>query len=762
MPDAALAPSALSAIPPPVTADRKTIVDVRVRTAADVQAAYGVMRTADLERSRNRALVQAAVDGAQPYSDAKSRSMGTYGRSNINPGIAERATFEETAPYNEVLEQMDILTSMPTKYGDEMMRGIWSPTLAEGFTLFLKRWPRFNFLWQFCVSLFVREGVSIACFQDERNWEWDIYGLQHFKFPNESLPDEDSLDMCGWSYKSNCQKLYKNIQNEEAAKKIGWNPEAVKAAIKQASQITSTDADMERMQQRWKANDVMDGAKAPQVEEIHLLVREVNGTVTHLCAQKTGDGPVFYEGKVKFRSMSRCMTIFKYGIGTDGFLHSIRGHTARIFPTVTGAVRTLNSFIDMAMFAATPHLEAANADAMLSLPFRKVGYMTMLQQGSKFLETHVPDFEENLIPLYTMLSGLFEGQSSGSRGGPKRDRMERMTNQQDRADRSNEGQLSTAAMALFFPALERHFREVARRVIRKDYRRDEPGGEAVWWLRNWLKEREVPLEALYAVDLDGMQVNTGVGKGSQGARQAAAEGVMANYYLLDEQAKQDALRMSITTLAGSSLAKKLVPVIPGQRPGQQVENAMLQNGFLCGGNPAQIATVQPLPDQDSAAHVQTHLTQLEALWPMTQQQDQRAALDAIQPTWEHTIADWQMMDPKNPLYKKAKQELREMSEWIGNTAKELAAEEDRQADNAARGDGSMNGANGTAAKDVGGEGPNMANFARAIDARAKLSYTVEKNQEELAHKKEMNALEVAGKVQAMRLKNVEAKQKLLQ
>jgi hypothetical protein len=62
---------------------------------------------------------------------------------------------------------------------------------------------------------------------------------------------------------------------------------------------------------------------------------------------------------------------------------------------------------------------------------------------------------------------------------------------------------------------------------------------------------------------------------------------------------------------------------------------------------------------------------------------------------------------------------------------------------------------------VGGEGPNMSNFARSLDAQAKLQFTVEKNAEDLRAQKEMNALKAAGMVQTMNLKNIEARQKQL-
>jgi hypothetical protein len=767
--NASARPSALAAIPPPTNADRTEIVDERVRTASDVVAAFMAMYTADLERARNRALVQSAVDGAPPYSDARNKSLGTYGRSNFNPGLAFKSIQKECAPYNEMLESMDILTTVPTKFGDEYERANYEPVLAEGFTLMLRRWPMFQNLWQTNVSLFVREGVSLASWEDELDWRWRIYGLQHFKFPEETKPSEDMVDMCGWKSKFNCQTLFNKIQNEEAAKKAGWNVPVVKEAIKQAAALLNVSFDPEQYQKMWKDNDVFTGSRAPQVEVIHLLVREVDGTVTHLACKadagsSTGD-QLLYEGKTSFHSMARCMTFFTYGVGTNGDLHSIRGHGSRIFYTVVAATRTINAFVDAAMFAATPHLEVANEDAMMSLPFRKAGYFTLVSHGNKFMTTEVPPFQENLLPLYGMMTNLFEGESSGRSANPNIQNLERKTNLQEQNEMLQDGQLTTAAMNLFFPSLERQLKEVMRRVSRKDYAQNEPGGQEVWWLRNWLRARKVPLEALYEVNIDEMQVNTGLGKGSQLARTAAAEAVMQNYDLYDESGKNNAVRMFLQARTGSRTANLIAPSDPGQRPGQQVENAIQQHGPLTSRDPVQISGVKILPDQNDAAHVETHMERIAELWPMTEEQDQKKALETIMPLWEHAIDDNQRLAPRpgsnkvHPLYKKAKQQLREWSEYLVNTAKELAAEEDRMRDTAAREGGMPNG-NGDG-KDVGGEGPNMSNFARSLDAQAKLQFTVEKNAEDLRAQKEMNALKAAGMVQTMNLKNIEARQKQL-
>jgi hypothetical protein len=111
------------------------------------------------------------------------------------------------------------------------------------------------------------------------------------------------------------------------------------------------------------------------------------------------------------------------------------------------------------------------------------------------------------------------------------------------------------------------------------------------------------------------------------------------------------------------------------------------------------------------------------------------------------------VDPANPIKKTAKKTLAQMSEWVLNTAKEIAAAEDRERDAAAKEAG---------ASGVGDLGPSMGNFGRAVDAAAKLDYETTRNAMKLEHEKEMLAIRRAAAIQDMQLKNVAARDKMAQ
>jgi hypothetical protein len=753
----------INAIPAPVTSDNE-LTDRRVRTVADIQAACLTMWSADQTSTYNRALCQAYIDGQTPYSDAKDRMNSTHGRINTNWGFGRRMIIRELMPYTDVLESIgDQLFTVPTKYGDESSQDFMNPILSEGISTMLRRWPMFNYLWQENALMFIRDGVSFCFHDDDSNWQWSVMGLQQMKFPRRSKPCEGLIDACCCKVDLNTAQLSRYIQNEKIAKENGWNVEAVKEAIKKAHPLTPTiQNDYQQWEAIWKNNDVIYNITAPTCETWYFWIKEYDQTVSHYIINYDGSGEKLFESEGNIQSFAQLMTFFTYGIGTNGDLHSIRGLGNFAFQSGNALERVFSSFMQMAMHASTPHLKCASEDAVQGVPMRRQGPYLLLENGAEFLETKTPPFSDTLVPLYQLTAQIFDAESQGSGAMNPVQAMQRKTNLQEQNDTAREGQLSSSAMNLFFPAMERHFREVVRRISRKGYKKDEPGGEEVHWLYNYLERNGVPVEALYEIDHDLLAINTGIGRGSQMARRAAVNSLMQDYYKLDEEGKSKLLNMRYGAEAGSRIANDLAPLKPGLRPGQDVSKADDENGFLSSKNPVQIASVKIRPDQNAEAHVMgSHIPFLTELWSMTESPDPREPFAVISPVWEHAVSQWEMMDPgapdaPNPAYMQAKETLQQMGEWVTNTAKQVAKFEKDQQEQAA--------AQGGAAQSPEAMEQTMANEVHAIDAkvrleeavasRVKLDTDVARDNLKLNHEAKMMALKQAEKIAELQNKLV--------
>jgi hypothetical protein len=115
------------------------------------------------------------------------------------------------------------------------------------------------------------------------------------------------------------------------------------------------------------------------------------------------------------------------------------------------------------------------------------------------------------------------------------------------AELSSIAKLSVAALNLFYDPFECLLREVVRRMKRKDYHRDEPGGEYVMGLHKRLLQRgqqgpgasDRYLQAFLNLDVDRLAVMRAIGAGSEAARLVAMDRLMTMFGSLPEFGKQN-------------------------------------------------------------------------------------------------------------------------------------------------------------------------------------------------------------------------------
>lgn len=662
---------------PGVTDQNNNLVKHRVRTTGDIMASFLQMWSADQSSDYNRALQQQFIDGVPPFASGNGwggNGDSASGRINVNWGFGRKMMEQHELPYTDLLDASGPLFSVQTRYGDQSSRNYTEPLLAQGITRTLRNWRPYNYLYQKRAQLFVREGLSFCFYDDDQNWQWKVMGQQDMKFPRESIPCEDMLDCCGCRVDMITSDLAKYIRNEKIAAEEGWNIKAVKDALKASKPRNQyIQNDYQHWQQKWKDNDVIWSTTAPVVETVHYWIKEWEGTVSHYIVRWDGAGEPLYKSEGKYENFSRLLTMFPYGIGTNGDLQSLRGMGAFGYQAGNAMNRVFCAYMEMAMHAGTPHITVTSEDALNDLPLRRMGPYMTVQNGTQFIETKVPPFDQTLIPLFGLTSQIFQNQTQGGGSMLPSQALERKTNLQEQNERAAEGSLTASQMALFFPSEERHLREVVRRMSRESYREDEPGGREVYQLRLWLERNGVPLKALYDIDPESLEINMGLGRGSRMGRLNTVQALMEDYYRYDKKGQNLLLNMKASTLANAQIGNELVPLEEGQRPGEQVQVAILENGNLASKNQAQIVSVVILPDQDHAAHVETHIAFLQQLWPSTQNQNPMEPFETIAPVWEHAIEQWEYMDPESPMYGESKKILRQMGEWVTNTAKQLAA-----------------------------------------------------------------------------------------
>lgn len=698
--------SASVAQAPVVNSEGQLLMCDRVKDPAALKGIYSALWDADWLSSRNRALYQAAIDGAAPYSDTNDKMKGRFGRSNVNWGTGDQSQFEVELPFFAILDALDIFGSVSTTFGTEQEQSDWNPKLSEEFTRMIRKWPEFEPAWKQNVHLFTMDGVSFCLFEDDIDWRWRPDGLQSVKFYRQTKANVEALDIIAVKREMLPHELMAKIRNKEAAEAVGWNCEEVEKVVKKATPKELRADDPQQWESMWKNNDIYSSLTSQTCTVIQAWVKELDGTVTHLYADyNCADGAKWmYCSKGKYHSMSNAVTSFIIGVGTNGDFHSIRGNGQKIFASTTALEKLMNKAVDMSVHASTPIISTNSEDDLSEGSIRPMGPYALITSGIQFQEIKVPEFQNSLGPAISMLQGVYQSRTSGmAQNSANAMSKTEKTKYQVQLESDVSNRLSGGAFSLFFAAWERHLKEVLRRVIREDYQQSDPGGKEVWEMRRRLLKRGVPLEAIYAVDVDDFEVNQGIGKGSPSERRSVADALKERVYnSADPEGKAEIDRMIVAAYTNAKTAKRIIPDTPGLRPPIDANIAVMENSILALGQPAVI-----MPNQNHLVHAQIHIGKVDELSTMFNegQLPFEEFINQAGMVWAHGQEHLPYLDPTTPDAAQLREAYQQYGEVITNGQKHLAKEEQR-----------------AMAEQEGGEamsGAELSTYGKVVDAQAR-------------------------------------------
>lgn len=719
------APQKLNALPPVATPEGEPIKRDRLKSPSDLISQYETLYIADLESAKQRTLAQEQRDGVPPYDPTRERAAGLAGRANVNWGLLDSVAVEAEAPYIDILEGIDEFCTMPTNFGsNQQQRMEWERIISEEFTLMLKSWPRFFPLWQQNVRIFVSEGLSFAFFDDDEDWRWNIKGQQEIKFPRRTEADINTLDLIAARIEIPPHKLFAYCQDKEVAVKEGWNPDAVwQAILRLAGQQMPRGNDLQEWEKAWKNNDLILGSSNLTVPCIAGWVRELDGSVSQYLAAAdsvTQNDTFLFKRVGKYRRLSNMIIAYSYGVGTNGCFHSVRGIHQKAFASCSGINRALNRMLDMSIHGSTPWITTNEEDTLTELPLVPMGPYGVLKPGAAFVENKVPPFEQTLIPALNFLQQVFQTRTSQftSASGGNQDRTER-TAYEKRMQYEREAKLSTSGMNLFKASWTAHLKEIARRVCRKGYASDEPGGEEVTEFRARCLDRGVPAEAIDEVDIQRIEANLGLGKGSATERRIVVDALnQMLYYRLDPQGRAYLDNMTASAYAGTRIANLLSPVQQGLRPPSDLEFANLENFNVANGG-----TVPVLPNQDHAVHISSHIEEMgrinEGITHMQVPLEQ--GIPKLMALQQHNNDHMQYMDQQDPQAATFRDALNEFNQVIDNGNKQLFAQQEKMRREAEH-NGMVAGQDGQPQpQGDGGTDANAATLVQAAQAQQKVA-----------------------------------------
>ena len=582
-----------------------------MRSAHDL---YNSLRNDDHQSALNRASIRAMFDGEPPFDEADLAAANQADRCNLNFDEAGAILDKAQAGYVDLLNSVPTYITVKTDFGDENEREEWNGAIAEEFTNMVKAWPEYSHRFLLLSSYWLQDGVSFAAFDHSYDWRFNSAKFGDFIIPRRTMASEENIQVAFWIREYETHQLHSFIRNPEAAKKLGWDVEEVQKAIIDASAAGSTDSmsggsrgdDWESWQENAKNNDLGASTTGAPVKVVNAFIQEFDGSVSHYIFRENGEGGDFlFKRKSRFENIHQCMVGFTYGQGTNGYYHGIRGLGWRIFSIIQELNIARCQWLDGAKLSSSMLIQPASPQDLEKLSLTYFGPYAVLAPGFKAVEKTTPNFGQNIVPAIGELTRLVNdkvGQfSSANVFSDNRDR----TRYEVEASVQQASELSVTSLSLFYEPMDRLFREMFRRVQRKNYPKTAKGGAEVAKFRAKLEARGVPLEALFNIDQDSVKVTRAVGGGSAASRQVALRELTDLSPAFDVVGRQRLMRDRVAAKVGYDNVDRYIAPPEVERVDINEQLAALENNDLIEGH-----TVEIRPNDPHMLHLPVHLKKL--------------------------------------------------------------------------------------------------------------------------------------------------------
>lgn len=659
---------------------------------ADARSAYSIYRAlwlGDQPTSLNRARMQLMMDGFPPYDPEMLAVTGQEGIANINTGLMKVLHTESCLPILDQINTVEKYINIELKT-DKNDESDWSDDISiienEHYNM-LKNDPSFNYRKIELVRQMVMYGVTVPYFPDAYDWRWKSEPIGEFLIPHMTPANEDSIEVACMVRSRPPHEIAQFLESSNPK----WNKKEIKRALANAKPRNLKQGDWERFQAMWKGNDLYMTSQADEVTTVDMLVKELDGTVSHYIFTEDGQATEYlYKDIGKFENQSQAFILFTFDIATNGYYHSIRGLGSEALPIVQEINRIFSGFMDSIRIQGKLTIQSPTEDGAQNLNFIEHSGYLLLPPGVNVVERQTPNFAQTTIPGLDYLSGMLNRKMAHYNSDTTYSDKKRRTKAEVMEKVQQLASLSDANTDLFAQSWDRLIKEQFRRIIRGTYTDGEPGGKEVAKFKKRCEERGVDPKCWDLIDLDRCHAERAVGAGSAAQQTIVMEKMMEFFEagFFDAEGEYSFKKDAVRLYTSPENAERYVGPKNTTRPLQDEKNANMENELMSMGKQ------MPVYDNDNhTVHAKAHIGSSDAQVPTgcladninslqqaLQQGDEDSILTLVPAlTAEHVHTTEHVQRMRNaPLAKDFRQKLQQIGGIIENAQKKaIHIQEDR-------------------------------------------------------------------------------------
>jgi len=575
----------------------------RVEDAGSARSMLYTLIDDDQIASYRRSQIQGIIDGNSPYNDQQLREMGQGDRINVNWGHAESKVEAAVIPYFDILTSVATYATVKTQYGTDMgKREEWIRIISDEFhKLLAKTNPGFLAQHQIAHKQLVIHGQACMYWPDGTDFKAKAIDPWSLVVPKGAGVNQDDWEFCYVLDEMYCEELYRYIENEEAAKRGGWDVEECQQAIMDAR---VDDQDQRRpwewYQKELKLNALYYSyAKSKIIKVAHMFVKEYDGRVSHYIFDRLNGTEWLCKMPSRYKKFSNAFTVYLNGVG-NGYYHGVRGLGQKVYKWAEAINRVNNALMEGVIVGSAVMFQpnsAADAEKMKTV---QIGPYRILPPGLQLTQVNVGSNLSSAMQVASMFQGQ-EADEIGSflptvSGGGGR----KKGNKEVEIEIGEKSRLTNTRAEIYLQALDLHYKEVYRRASNPNILIEDQGGSEAIAFQDACLNRGVPAAAM--LDIEYVKATRSIGQGSSAARMQAMELISEYLPQLPESNRKRVINANIAAIAGQTGVETFGIPEESKPDGNDLSISSLENNAFQSGGQVIID-----PDQNHFVHLTVHL-----------------------------------------------------------------------------------------------------------------------------------------------------------
>lgn len=580
---------------------------------------------ADRFANQDRAAITDEFSGGLPWEYSELEERGQSDIPNVNWNVGEQqlrahiSTFCNLVRGGEQIAKVYLKPELDLTFSQRIN---YQSIMGQEFHKLNTKTPAWRMKFKSRIEQGAREyvyfGAAFAFFEDANDWRFQMAGLNKVKLQRAATYDgPDSTETVFMRREYTAAELVEPLRHgDKAAKRAGWNVEALKAATGRIMERYGFRQDLETFVHEVKNNDLYyRSGRAETIPILHSFVQEFNGQYSwYIFTEEALGGPKvkikdeegnetevepwLFKKEFAFNDGSDVLIPFLMEVGT-GELHSVRGTGHRLFEVDVNRNRLTNMMLNGCVQSGIPQYQSTTEDAHEGFAIYQIGGGQVIPAGFTYIDKKTPDLSASLVSgmkllqtTQAMAAGVFNQRQAGNQGGTSEEASEtRAITDENIILNQNDKVNWLEPLAVLYTAQWRR--------ITKAKATDKGGLLATEMVKRCVA-RGVPLEVVRN-GVDFLEPMLGIFvPGTTKSQEEQIEMLTKISGMLPDTGREQVQRAMTIGIAGPQNVDSLDPVTPSG-PNIEAQMAMLENGFLSKGD------VWPVSKgQDHLAHALQH------------------------------------------------------------------------------------------------------------------------------------------------------------